>query len=130
MAILKFLKKEPEMTRYEELQERYSRLHELPPVPEDPYELPEEPLFPRPEPKPEPPEEPGMPRFSLAPAPVKMRVSFVTTDQTLHQMHRLCHKLDTQRSDVIRACLEMALPVFESHPEMFNYFAHLARKDW
>lgn len=130
MAILKLLKKKPSKCRFDDIRERYGRAQSLPPVPEDPYELPEEPLFPRPKPRPEPPEEPGMPRFSIAPTPEKMRVNFVTTDKSLHRILALCRNLDTQRSDVIRASLEMALPVFESHPEMFNYFAHLAREDW
>ncbi len=71
-----------------------------------------------------------MPHFSMSAPPEKMRVSFVTTDKSLHRMLHVCHSLNTQRSDVIRASLEMALPVFESHPEMFNHFAHLAREDW
>ncbi|GAB6057492.1 hypothetical protein [Desulfonatronum parangueonense] len=71
-----------------------------------------------------------MPRFSIASRPEKLRVNFVTTDQSLRRILALCNSLDAQRSDVIRASLEMALPVFESHPEMFNYFAHLARRDW
>lgn len=130
MALLKLLKKKPSKNRFDEIKGRYGRAQNLPPVPEDPYELPEEPLFPRPKPKPEPPEERGMVMFSIAPTPEKMRVNFVTTDKSLRRILALCHNLDTQRSDVIRASLEMALPVFESHPEMFNYFAHLAREDW
>lgn len=130
MALLKLLKKKPSKNRFDEIKERYGRPQNLPPVPEDPYELPQEPLFSRPEPKPAPPDEPGMPRFCMSEPPEKMRVNFVTTDKSLRRMLKLCHSLDTQRSDVIRASLEMVLPVFEIHPEMSNYFAHLAREDW
>lgn len=135
MGILKFLKKKERKSRFDSIVERYERLQTLPKVSEDPYELPAERLFPPPEPQPTPEPEPTQGeeisiRFCMSRPSEKMRVSFVTTDQTLDKMLMLCKRLDTQRSDVIRASLEMAMPVFENHPEMFNYFAHRARWDW
>jgi hypothetical protein len=111
--------------------EHHEEVQSWPKVPEDPYELPPEPLFPPPEFKTVVQGGLGAVQYSLiSPRPLKVRVSFVTTDKTLNRIRDLCRDLDTQRSDVIRASLEMALPVFENHPEMFNYFANLARRDW
>lgn len=135
MGIWKFLRNNQKKSRHTQVMERYERVQTWPKVPEDPYELPAEPLFPRKDPQQIPQPESTQDvessiRFCMTRPPEKMRVSFVTTDQTIERMLKLCNHLDTQRSDVIRASLEMALPVFENHPEMFNYFAHLARQDW
>ncbi len=130
MGFFKLTREKQKSSRMQ-VRERFQRAHKLPKVPRDPYELPYEFLCPQPEPEPHPggADKPEPPRMSVA-SNEKLRFSFVTTEQKLTRIMILCSNLDTQRSDVIRASLELALPVFENHPEMFNYFAHLARDDW
>ena len=61
---------------------------------------------------------------------VKGALSFVLPDDRQAELMALCAQLDTHRSDVIRACLEMALPVFKSHPDMYDYFRQRSREGW
>jgi hypothetical protein len=47
-------------------------------------------------------------------------LSFVLPDDRQAELMALCAQLDTHRSEVIRASLEMALPLFKTHHERFR----------
>lgn len=61
---------------------------------------------------------------------VKGALSFVLPDDRQAELMALCAQLDTHRSEVIRASLEMALPVFKSHPDLYDYFRQRSRQGW
>ncbi|WP_152555092.1 hypothetical protein [Desulfonatronum thiodismutans] len=61
---------------------------------------------------------------------IKGALSFVLPDDRQAELMALCAQLDTHRSEVIRASLEMALPVFKSHPDLYDYFRQRSRQGW
>lgn len=61
---------------------------------------------------------------------VKGALSFVLPDDRQAELMALCAQLDTHRSEVIRACLEMGMPLFKSHPDLYEYFRQRSRQGW
>ncbi|HDQ41414.1 MAG TPA: hypothetical protein ENN39_10355 [Desulfonatronum sp.] len=61
---------------------------------------------------------------------VKGALSFVLPDDRQAELMALCAQLNTHRSEVIRACLEMGMPLFKSHPDLYEYFRQRSRRGW
>jgi hypothetical protein len=57
-------------------------------------------------------------------------LSFHVSSQKLDEMLALCNQLESQRSDVIRASLELAMPIFKNHPDLFVQFKTKSKEGW
>ncbi len=57
-------------------------------------------------------------------------INFHVTPEKLHEIQIVCGELDSARSDFIRAAVELALPIFKHHPEVFEQFKNKSKEGW